>query len=85
MAILTDSDRKEIWTKFMSDVSAREEKFGAVNKHQIKDLIDAVDQWISDNLASFNSALPEPAKTQLTGKQKFEIFMAVAQRRWEVT
>lgn len=84
MAVLTDSDRRKIWAKFMSDISAREEKFGVINKYQIKDLINAVDQWISDNLTSFNSALPEPAKTQLTGKQKFEIFMAVAQRRWEV-
>ena len=85
MAILSDLERRAIWSKFMSDVSAREEKFGTVNKHQIRNLIDAVDQWIDDNLSSFNSALPEPAKTQLTGKQKFEIFMAVAKKRWEVS
>ena len=84
MAVLSESERKAIWTKFMSDVSAREEKFGSVNKNQIRDFVDAVDQWIDDNVTSFNSALPEPAKTQFTAKQKFEIFKAVASRRWEV-
>jgi len=87
MALLTDEDRRVIWAKFMSDIGCRQERIGSgtMNKHELRDVVNAIDQWIDDNMASFNSALPEPGRTELSTKQKVELFMAVVKRRWEVS
>ena len=42
------------------------------------------DQWIEDNQTSFNNSLPQPGRHELTTKQKVELFMMVAKRRYEV-
>lgn len=82
---LTEDDKKELWAKFMQDVSSRQEKFGQLSKHDIRAAVDAIDGWIDDNLAAFNTAIPQPARSELTAKQKAEIFFAIAGRRWEVS
>jgi hypothetical protein len=46
--------------------------------------VDATDDWIEANQASFNSALPLPARTALTSKQKVRLFLSVAQMRFNV-
>jgi hypothetical protein len=85
MAILSDTDRKQIWAQFMSDASARQELIGTtLNKNELRAVVDAIDQWIEDNQASFNNSLPEPGKSQLSTKQKVEIFMLVARVRYNV-
>ncbi len=85
MAVLTNNDRKKIWAEYMGEVSSNKGTFGTMLKADIRDAINAIDQWIDDNQTSFNNSLPEPAKTQLTAKQKVKLFMEVAKRRWEVT
>lgn len=86
MTTLGDDDRRAIWGKFMSDASARRELIGSgITKQELRAVVDAIDQWIDDNAAAFNAVLPEPGRTQLTTKQKVEIFMAIVKRRWEVT
>lgn len=85
MALLTDTQRRELWAQFMSDVSAREEVFGALGKADIRSAVDAIDQWIEDNQTSFNSTVPLPARTELTAKQKLEIFKAILNERFKVS
>ena len=85
MAQLTGSDLKAIRAKFMSDVSSREEALGVMTKIELRTAVDAIDTWVDGNVVSFNSALPLPARTELTAKQKLELFVAVAKRRWEVS
>lgn len=85
MAVLTDADRKAIYAKFMSDSSSDHDHLGNMLKADLRALVDAVDQWIDDNAAAFNTALPEPGKTELTTKQKVKLFVEVAERRWEVS
>ena len=85
MAVLTDQNRKELWAEYMSDASALFESIGTTMlKADLRAIVDATDQWISDNKVSFNNALPNPGKTQLTSRQKTKIFMMVAAKRWEV-
>ncbi len=84
MAVLSDEDRYSIWGRFMSDISNRREAVN-VNKPQLRAAVDAIDTWISDNTASFKAAIPEPAKTELSNKYKVELFMRIANRRWEVS
>lgn len=84
MAILTDTDRRTLWAAFMSEVSARREALGALTKADLRAAVDAMDAWIEANAVSFNQAIPLPARTALTAKQKAELFFAVVRRRFEV-
>lgn len=85
MALLTDIQRRSLWAQFMSDVSAREEAFGNLLKADIRAAVDAIDQWVEDNQSSFNSAIPLTARTELSAKQKVEIFKLILDKRFEVS
>lgn len=84
MALLTDQDRKDLWGAFMW-FSSRIRELLDLSKIDLRAAVDATDQWIEDNQVAFNSALPLPARTALTQKQKVRIFMEVARRKYEVT
>lgn len=81
MALLTSEQRRQLWAQFMSDVSAREEVFGNLLKADLRAAVDGIDQWIEDNQASLNQAIPLPARTELTAKQKFDIFKLIVHER----
>lgn len=83
MAVLSNTDRQALWAKFMSDESGRGNSIDT-NKPDLRAAVDAIDNWIDSNITSFNNAIPEPAKTNLTAKQKYELFKIIADRRWEV-
>jgi hypothetical protein len=84
MALLSETDRQEIFAKFMEDTSRRWGTFGNFVKADLRNTVDAVDVWIENNIASFNSALPEPCKSEMPMKQKLELFLSVIRRKWEV-
>jgi len=81
MAILSDADRQRVTNGLMRYWSKLFEPLGSVSKSQLRAAIDATDQWVENNQASFNSALPEPARTELSTAQKTLIFCAVAVMR----
>lgn len=81
MAILTDSARIAIWQEFGQDISAVRESVGNLTKAQLKAAIDAIDDWVDANAASFNTAIPQPARGVLTAKQKARLLMLVVARR----
>ena len=80
---LSNTDRKAIWAEFQRELSSTREPLG-VTKPALRAALGAVDDWIEANQASFNSALPLPARTALTALQKQRLFMAVARKRFEV-
>lgn len=80
---LNEQERTGLWTDFMRLLSRNREALG-LTKAELRAAVDATDDWIDANQASFNSALPEPAKSALTGNQKVRLFMAVAAKRFEV-
>ena len=82
---LQDSERAAITSKVMSGESATWERFGDFTKEDFRDTINAIDDWIDDSMASFNSAIPLPCRTELTTKQKVRIFMEIMKKRWEVS
>jgi hypothetical protein len=43
--------------------------------------VNATDQWIEDNAAAFNTALPVAFRTNATAPQKTILFCLVAMRR----
>jgi len=83
MAILPDADRQAVWADFMRALES-----GAnitVTKTELRDAINAADDWIDLNAASYNLALPLPVRTSFTAKQKAKLLMWVIRRRFEVT
>lgn len=81
MAILLNQDRILIWAKFMQE---NNDSFGLI-KPDLRAAVNAIDDWIDANVASFNSALPLPARTTLLARQKARLLMMVILRRFEVS
>lgn len=82
MAVLSDNDRIAVWLQWMRE--NKEAITGAMTKAELRAAINDADTWASDNAASFNSALPLPARTVLSAKQKAALLMFVIERRWGV-
>jgi len=80
MAVLSTTDRARIWRGLMRYWSNLREVCG-VSKADLLAAVDATDVWIDNNAASFNSALPVAARTNLTAGQKTLLFVAVALMR----
>ena len=83
MAVLSDTDRAEIWANFMRRESRDAQAIGVL-KSELRAAVDAIDLWVENNQASFNAALPEPAKSNLSARQKALILFQVVNRRFEV-
>lgn len=84
MAALSNSDRRAVWALAMQDVSQDRETLAGLTKADFRAAIDAIDGWIDANAASFNTAIPQPARAALSAHQKAELFMLVIDRRWKV-
>jgi hypothetical protein len=56
-----------------------------LTKADLRAAVDAIDQWADDNAAAFNVAIPLPARTALTAKQKAQLLFYVVRRRFEVS
>ena len=81
MAILSDADRLEIWAEFMQEISGDGDPI-AVTKADLRAAFNALDDWLDDNAASANIAIPQPARNALTSAQKARILMHVIRRRF---
>ena len=83
MTILTDTQRLESFADFMEYVSEIRD-LGVITKADLRAALNATDDWIEANAASFNSALPQPARGALTNQQKTLLFFHVAGKRYKV-
>jgi len=81
MAVMIDADRQAAWAEFMQELSAEREALN-LNKNDLRAALDAVDQWVSDNAAAFNAAIPQPARANLTTSQKARLLMHVVRKRF---
>lgn len=86
MAILSDPARAAAMALFIGELNnANPRESIATLKADLRAAINAADQWIDDNAASYNSALPAAARTTLTAKQKARILVHVIRKRYEAT
>lgn len=83
MAILADQDRADATALLQSDMSRDREQIAACLKADLRAAFNATDQWVSDNAASFNAALPIAARNNLTAAQKSRLFVAVLTKRYQ--
>lgn len=79
MATLSESDRFGIWADFMSNLPGPT----ALEKGEIREAVDAVDDWLDAADDTITAALPEPAKSELTAEQRRRLFMLVLTKRHE--
>lgn len=80
MAIMTDADRFACWRDYQRD--ERHGAFGALTKADLRAAVNALDQFLSDNAAAINTAIPQPARAQLTVPQKALLLQFVIQKRY---
>lgn len=56
----------------------------SINKPALAEAITATDDWIADNAASYNQALPAAVQSGLNAAQKTMLFAYVAMKRYGV-
>lgn len=81
MAVLSDSDRARLWRGIQRYWSAQLIPCG-ITKADVRAAINAADDWLNANAASYNSALPQPARGTLTTAQKALILVMAALARF---
>lgn len=81
MAVLSDTERARLWRGLMRYWSAQREGV-ALTKADLRAAVDAADTWLDTNAASYNSALPQPARGALTTGQKALILAVAALARF---
>lgn len=81
MAVLTDNDRALLFADWQRD---NETPLAALTKADIRAAVNAIDQYLSDNAAAINQAIPQPARAGLTTKQKAQLLTYVVRQRYIV-
>lgn len=81
MATLSASQRFDLWAGFMRDFP-KAETIGAITKDELRAAVDALDQFFSDNAATVNAAIPQPARGVLTTKQKALLLTHIIRARY---
>ena len=78
---LSDLNRTHIWERVMRE---QRDPWGALTRMDLKAAVGAIDDFLDTNATAINNAFPQPARAELTAKQKAMIVGYVALRRWEV-
>lgn len=78
MAVLTDEDRVEIWARFMRENTEPI----AVVKADLRAAFNGADDYLHNNAAGMNTAIPQPARAGLTTSQKAHIYQLVIDLRF---
>lgn len=82
MAVLSDSDRAELWAEFMRELSRDRDPIGDMTKADLRAAVNAIDNFLNTNAAALNSAIPQPARGVLTTSQKARLLRAVTTQRY---
>lgn len=83
MPVLSEQNRSEAWGAIMRD-SSFGQSIGAITKADLRAAVDALDNFLDANAAAINAAIPQPARAELTTKQKAHLLMLVISRRYSV-
>jgi hypothetical protein len=81
MAVLSNADRAAVhalWMHANTDVT------GAMTKAELRLAVNAIDDWVDQNAASLNSAIPQPARGALSARQKAWLLSFVVRKRFDI-
>src|SRR5262245_47357196 len=79
MAALPEAEREALYRHFA--LTNQEAAIDSLTRAQLRPAFDASDDWAEANRASFNNALPEPAKSDLNASEKARLLSCVVRRR----
>jgi hypothetical protein len=77
MAVMSATERARCRAQYMREQTTSP----GISKVDLAAALAAVDQWIEDNSAAFNAALPLPFRTAANAAEKTVLFCYVAMRR----
>lgn len=78
MAILNEQDRFDVWAQWMRENA----EAIPITKSALRAALDALDDFMQANETAMNSAIPQPARNQLSVSQKAALLSAVIARRY---
>jgi hypothetical protein len=82
MAVLSLAARQQIWRGLQRYWSAPDTRRDiAIDKADLQAAVNATDAWIDTNATTYNLAIPQPARNNLTAEQKTFMFCVVALAR----
>lgn len=84
VAVLSNNDRAEVTAEYQREIGVERVGCG-ISKADLRAAVNAIDQWVDDNAAAFNSAIPQPARGTLTTREKARILLRVVERRFKVS
>lgn len=77
---LSDDERGAIMAELMRQESVLHEAL-SIDKQSYRDVVNAVDVWISENMMAVENDIPQPGRSALTMAQKARIFFAVTKAK----
>ena len=83
MAVLPNAERVEVWAEYMRQLSNDGESIG-VTKPDLRDAVNALDDFMDANAGVINAAIPQPARGTLTTQQKALLLSYVVLKRYKV-
>lgn len=84
MAVLSDADRAATLAEYASELSAVREMVSGLTKADLREALNALDDFLNNNAGAINSAIPQPARANLTASQKARLLMFVIRKRYLV-
>jgi hypothetical protein len=81
MATLTDEERLQARAAFNQLNNAERNAIG-ITKADLAAAVAAIDSFFDTNAAAINNAIPQPARTALTTRQKAILVTAVIRKRY---
>lgn len=80
MAVLIDQDRFDLMAEMMRDIAFI--SASGVTKADLRAAVDAIDSYLNTNASAINSAIPQPARANLSTPIKALLMMFVVQKRY---
>jgi hypothetical protein len=80
MAQLSDDQRRDIWAEWMR---VNNEPV-SVTKADLRAAFNALDDFLETNKTAINNAIPQPARGELSARQKAWILARVIEQRFKV-
>jgi hypothetical protein len=80
MAVLPDDDRRKIWAHLMR-VGAQIFALAGFIKPELRQLVDATDDWLESNATAYNNSIPIAIRSKFSAAHKLVAIAYVALRR----
>jgi len=82
MALLTENERVKVWREIMRD--PRLISSGTLLKADIRAAVNGLDDFLENNWTLINQSIPQPARGELTRRQKAMLLLHVITERFNV-